>query len=78
MNKSKHLTLYFPCPWSSQRVAYLVCLYKCPLVRRRRCTEYAKHYQELCALQVPESYLVKYGNPELPEPYALSGRRRKV
>jgi hypothetical protein len=69
--------IFYHCPASDVRISCFVCLYRCKPLRRRRCTTYAAHYPTLSTLQIPETYLRKYGVPELLVPYALTKRKRK-
>lgn len=63
------------CDRDERRETILVCLYRC--ADKANCASYAKKYDEILDMEIPEKYLLKYGTPERPVPNALIKKQKR-
>lgn len=52
----------------------LICLFSCPTEIKVKCEEYGRYWPEIQALEVPEKYIEKYGQPDKAEPICFRKR----
>jgi hypothetical protein len=57
------------CPNSFCNRFKLYCIYGCP--DKVECGVYERNYESFKGMEIPESYILKYGNPEFPLPNSI-------
>lgn len=65
------------CPKAVCQKDALICIYRCPMRVKSKCTEYFKHYEKIIALDIEKKYLEKYGDPIIVLPNAMRKRRKR-